>query len=188
MGVAPRIFLNEIARGLPKEVVRGSRVGTRVQRNASRARLLDLIPMTSALVGARVSAPVVLLRIVGLTGLFVAGAIVSEARAEMGARTRQALREYYRYNDTASAANGAETSVTDEVTVTVGDPETVALPPFEVEALTVPRGLDQAIARAPTLPKKPGKFGTGVIQKDFGKVRMQAVTVLYLPIFVGFSW
>lgn len=40
----------------------------------------------------------------------------------------------------------------------------------------------------PTKATSVTKFGTGVREKDFGKVRAFAVTVLYVPILVGFSW
>ncbi|HEU5078819.1 MAG TPA: hypothetical protein VFT72_06380 [Opitutaceae bacterium] len=32
------------------------------------------------------------------------------------------------------------------------------------------------------------KYGTGVYQKDFGKVRASAMTILYVPVLVGVSW
>jgi len=37
-------------------------------------------------------------------------------------------------------------------------------------------------------PQNHSKFGTGVHEKDIGKVRISAVTVLYVPIFVKLSW
>ncbi len=32
------------------------------------------------------------------------------------------------------------------------------------------------------------KLGTGISRKDIGKMRVEAVTILYVPIQVGFSW
>jgi hypothetical protein len=36
--------------------------------------------------------------------------------------------------------------------------------------------------------KKRHRWGTGVHEKDFGKVRAYSVTILYIPILVGLSW
>lgn len=32
------------------------------------------------------------------------------------------------------------------------------------------------------------KYGTGIHEKNFGKIRASAVTILYVPVLVGFSW
>jgi hypothetical protein len=42
--------------------------------------------------------------------------------------------------------------------------------------------------RPPKGPQNTRRLGTGIRQRDFGKVRLSTVTVFYLPIFIGASW
>jgi hypothetical protein len=42
--------------------------------------------------------------------------------------------------------------------------------------------------RPPAGPQNTTKFGTGMRQRDFGKVRVSTVTIFYIPIFIGASW
>lgn len=68
-------------------------------------------------------------------------------------------------------------------------PEVVMLPEFEVNSTAIDLDLARAIENSrPVRESGPRKLGTGVVQKDFGKTRIGAVTVLYIPIFIGFSW
>ncbi|MEO7414585.1 MAG: hypothetical protein ABIZ81_14645 [Opitutaceae bacterium] len=69
------------------------------------------------------------------------------------------------------------------------DSDVVVMANFEVAARVYERGLPAAIAnwRDPS-PQNDGRFGTGMHQKDFGKVRASVVTILYVPILFGISW
>lgn len=42
--------------------------------------------------------------------------------------------------------------------------------------------------RAPKGPQNVSKFGTGIHERDFGKVRVSAVTIFFIPVLVGASW
>jgi hypothetical protein len=68
-------------------------------------------------------------------------------------------------------------------------PDVLLMPKFEVFADEVDRGLHQAILnyRDPR-PINNTRFGTGLRQKDFGKVRAGMVTIFYIPVMIGFSW
>jgi hypothetical protein len=71
----------------------------------------------------------------------------------------------------------------------VNDPDTVYLPKFEVEDRPLPRGLAEAIEKSRFAgPQNKSRLGTGIHEKDFGKVRGPVVTVFYIPIFAGLSW
>lgn len=69
------------------------------------------------------------------------------------------------------------------------DSELMVLPKFEVRSPRLPEGLAEAITRSrPDGPQNDSKLGTGIHEKDFGKVRAFVATVLYIPISIGFSW
>lgn len=46
----------------------------------------------------------------------------------------------------------------------------------------------RSVVEKPKSSESHSKFGTGVHVKDFGKVRAYSVTILYIPILIGFSW
>jgi hypothetical protein len=82
-----------------------------------------------------------------------------------------------------------EQAAADPQSSIVNDPDTVYLPKFEVEDPPLPRGLAEAIAKSRfTGPQNKSRLGTGIREKDFGKVRASVVTVFYIPIFAGLSW
>lgn len=114
---------------------------------------------------------------------------ICAAEREPGAYTRQALRDHFRYQSQPGTNAPGPTPAEVTVSSPADAPEAVALPTFEVEARALDRGLVTAMANARSPePQKRGKFGTGVQEKDFGKVRAFTVTVLYIPIFVGVRW
>lgn len=119
-----------------------------------------------------------------LAFVFVAGRGESEIRTDM----RRAVREGFRY-DPAVRATSLEQPAPELAPQVEGDPEIVVLPKFEVKSPPLPRGLVAAVAASrPLEPQNKSKWGTGVHEKDFGKVRAYAVTVLYVPILFGFRW
>jgi hypothetical protein len=69
------------------------------------------------------------------------------------------------------------------------DADVVVLSKLEVTASAYERHLPAAMAayRDPR-PRNTTRFGTGVRQKDFGKVRASVTTILYVPVFFGLSW
>ena len=69
-------------------------------------------------------------------------------------------------------------------------PEPVVLDRMSVVERSNHRQLAAAInsPRAPKGPQKVGKFGTGVHARDFGKVRVSAVTIFYIPVLICASW
>lgn len=69
------------------------------------------------------------------------------------------------------------------------DPNIVRLRKMEITASKVDATLDMAIKKyAGSKPESQRALGTGVIERDFGKVRMDTITVLYIPLQIGFSW
>jgi hypothetical protein len=60
---------------------------------------------------------------------------------------------------------------------------------FEVTDRIINWDLTKDIMKTrPLRAKTVSKWGTGVHEKDFGKIRAFSVTVLYIPIMVGASW
>jgi hypothetical protein len=115
---------------------------------------------------------------------------VAAAEGEIGARSemRRAVVESFRYNPEMRQEIEELTASNLEVPVPT-DSDVVILEKFEVNERPVPRGLADAIAKArPLGPQNHSRFGTGIHQKDFGKVRFSAVTILYVPVFLQLSW
>ena len=121
-------------------------------------------------------------------GLFAFVAPGARGESEAHPEMRRAIVESFRYNPELKTKND-EQPVLDLGDSVKSDPEVIILPKFEVKERRVPRGLADAIATAKPLgPQNHSKFGTGVHEKDIGKVRISAVTVLYVPIFVSLRW
>ncbi len=69
------------------------------------------------------------------------------------------------------------------------DSEILELEKVEVTDTYLNPGLESAVKQtAEAQPDTQRKLGTGVFGKNLGKVRMKAITVLYIPVLVGFSW
>ena len=95
------------------------------------------------------------------------------------------LREY-RY--APEAATDRETTVVRYASEDHADP--IVLETMSVVERSNHRQLSAAInsPRAPKDPQNVSKFGTGIHQRDFGKVRVSAVTIFFIPVLVGASW
>jgi hypothetical protein len=110
--------------------------------------------------------------------------------AETGPRTeiQQAILNSFQYRLVAKTND--QEQPTPDVAPAVGiDSDIIVLPKYEVRSRPLPRGLTEAIARSRSLgPQNQSKFGTGIHEKDFGKIRVSAITVLYIPVLVGLSW
>lgn len=120
--------------------------------------------------------------------------LFSYAPAAFGAETvthsklSQAIRDSFQYSPVAQTSTEQQPAP-DSLPEVKNDAEIIVLPKYEVKSRPLPRGLTQAIAKArPLGPQNHSKLGTGIHEKDFGKVRVSAATVLYVPIFVGLSW
>lgn len=101
---------------------------------------------------------------------------------------RRAIFDDFRY-DPEVREGYEEQAVADPQSSIVNDPDTVYLPKFEVEDRPLPRGLAEAIEKSRFAgPQNKSRLGTGIHEKDFGKVRGSVVTVFYIPIFAGLSW
>jgi hypothetical protein len=122
---------------------------------------------------------------VGLLAQVVVGA---EERTVAHPEMRRAVLESFRYDPELRAKDEGPSSASQSEPVK-NDPEVIVLPKFEVKERRVPRGLAEAIVRArPLEPQNHSRLGTGIHQADIGKVRVSAVTVLYVPVFLGLSW
>jgi hypothetical protein len=67
--------------------------------------------------------------------------------------------------------------------------EVVMLPKLTVNERPLPRDLGQDIARwRSKAPQNHSRFGTGIHEKDFGKVRASVSTIFYIPVSFGIRW
>lgn len=103
-------------------------------------------------------------------------------------RFRRAVLDTHPYAPVART-EPEEESIPILLTRTRADPDVLLMPKFEVFADEFDRGLHEAILnyRDPR-PINNTRFGTGLRQKDFGKVRAGVVTIFYIPVMFGLSW
>jgi hypothetical protein len=123
--------------------------------------------------------------------LAVLALVAPIAQAETGPHPeiRQAVLDSFQYFPVVVQAKSLEQPVPDLAPPVESGPATMVLPKFEVRSSRLPRGLEEAVAKSqPDGLHNDIKLGTGVHVKDFGKVRVAVATVLYIPIYIGFSW
>lgn len=104
-----------------------------------------------------------------------------------------ALRESFHYDASLHApsanAESPASSDADDTAGGIADSDVVMLPKMAVNERPLPRDLGADIARwRGTLPQNHTRFGTGIHQKDLGKVRVSVMTLFYIPIMVGARW
>lgn len=102
-----------------------------------------------------------------------------------------ALRESFRYDASirAQAVPAAAADSSDAASATDDDSDVVLLPKMAVNERPLPRDLGADIARwRSQAPQNHTRLGTGIHQKDFGKMRVSVMTLFYIPIAVGASW
>ena len=120
--------------------------------------------------------------------VFVFSSVVAQGETENHSDLRRVIRDSFQY-DPAVRAKSQEQPIPELAAYVEGEPEIIVLPKFEVKSRPLPRGLVEAVAASrPLEPQNQSKLGTGVHEKDFGKVRAYAVTVLYVPIMFGLRW
>ena|GEM_PF-4950388 len=74
-------------------------------------------------------------------------------------------------------------------TVTTVNPDAVVMDEVRVESRFWDKDLVSDVQKTKRLKAhSETKWGTGVHEKDFGKIRASVVTVLYVPILVNASW
>jgi hypothetical protein len=101
-----------------------------------------------------------------------------------------ALRESFRYDPTLHTQGPtSESSDSDTAMGDSADSAVVTLPKITVNERPLPRDLGADIARwRSQAPQNHSRFGTGVHEKDFGKVRVSVMTLFYIPIGAGVRW
>lgn len=110
-------------------------------------------------------------------------------RARVRLLMRAAVTESFSYDGTARAETNPPVAADVPTRAAQTDPDVVVLDTFEVRTRAFDRDLPSAIKKwRPSGPQNNTRFGTGVREKDFGKVRASVVTILYIPVLVGFSW
>ncbi|MGC4074333.1 MAG: hypothetical protein QM760_17835 [Nibricoccus sp.] len=120
--------------------------------------------------------------------VFTFAAASSHGEPERQSEVRRAIFDDFRYDPEFRKAY-EEQAAADPQSSIMNDPDTVYLPKFEVEDRPLPRGLAEAVEKSRFAgPQNNTQLGTGIREKDFGKVRASVVTVLYIPIFAGLSW
>jgi hypothetical protein len=109
--------------------------------------------------------------------------------AKSSSKIRRAVLGSFSYDPSVRAKSLEQRSSPVLVQPVETDPDLVIMPQLEVRARPYDQGLPAAIAnwRDPR-PRNDTKFGTGVREKDFGKVRASVVTILYVPVLLNFSW
>jgi hypothetical protein len=122
--------------------------------------------------------------------LVVLALITPIARGETGPHPeiRQAVLADFRYLPVVPE-KGLDLTVPSLAPPLESEAGLMVLPKFEVRSSRLPRGLDEAVVKSqPDGLHNDIKLGTGVHVRDFGKVRMAVATVLYIPVYIGFSW
>ena len=122
--------------------------------------------------------------------VFALTTVVARGETQTHAEMRRVIFESFRFDPESPAKNQEKPVPDPDLAQPVeSDPELIVLPKFEIRSRPLPRGLAEAIATSrPLEPQNHSRFGTGIHEKDFGKVRAYAVTVLYVPICLGLSW
>ncbi len=83
----------------------------------------------------------------------------------------------------------SENAPTAETTPSAADPDVIVLDKMVVYDHVLYRNLKTDMAKArPLAAQSHSKFGTGIHEKDFGRIRAYSVTILFIPILVGASW
>jgi hypothetical protein len=123
----------------------------------------------------------------------VSSSVVEESdnahRAKVRLLIRDAIRETFPYDPAAPKESTGAVSEGEPSPQASSDPNTIVLDKYNVRSRAFERDLPIAIQRwRPSGPQNKTKFGTGIRQKDFGKVRASMVTILYIPVLIGFSW
>lgn len=108
---------------------------------------------------------------------------------------RQALLREYRYTpeapDATTASDATASSPTPDARPTpTAESDAVILERITVVDTSEFRELEKTMRspRPPRGPQNTRKFGTGIRERDLGKVRLSTVTIFYIPIFIGASW
>ncbi|HEY0944529.1 MAG TPA: hypothetical protein VGD81_04650 [Opitutaceae bacterium] len=112
----------------------------------------------------------------------------SLARGEGDKGIQRAIVESFPYNSNFRAEN-PETESPQPTQPSDVDSEVVTLPEVEVRTHTFDRQLAAALENSqPLAPRNHTVLGTGIREKDFGKVRGHVATVFYVPVRFGISW
>jgi len=76
-----------------------------------------------------------------------------------------------------------------KATENVAEPDAVVLEKMVVKGRRRYKDLSTDVGRAsPLRAQSQSGFGTGIHEKDFGKIRAYSLTILYVPIQAGISW
>jgi hypothetical protein len=67
------------------------------------------------------------------------------------------------------------------------DPDVVVLEPLTVTERFDAKRFELAMQRA-RVPATRRRWGTGLVTRDFGKVRVGVCSILYVPVMIGLSW
>lgn len=105
-------------------------------------------------------------------------------------RASRALLESFPYRPSPPPTVPKEQIPIPESTET-NDSDVIVLPQLDVHSLSprTERSLDRAVERSQMFaPVDTTRVGTGVRERDFGKVRATARTILYVPVALKFSW
>jgi len=118
----------------------------------------------------------------------------STPASEAPSALRQEMLAEYRYTPPGAKAATLPTSLQSNappIFTFTTPPDVVKMDPFEVQESGKGGGLGAKLTLedvAVPPPSVASKLGIGVHGKDIGKVRVFAVTFLYVPILVGFAW
>lgn len=120
---------------------------------------------------------------------FLQAAVAQAEDAPVRSRMRHAVLDAFPYRPPADAP--APRAVPPPGSDGETDPEIVVLPQYDVSAQSarMERNLARAIERSRgSGPINESRFGTGVHERDLGKVRAGATTILFVPVHLKFSW
>ena len=130
-----------------------------------------------------------------LLGIIVIAVCTSLAGEERKETMREALAREYHFAPKTDAEKPAPTTnpdrpATNEEFSHDDGIDTVVLDKMTVVGHADLSRLEKAInaPRRPDGPQNSSKFGTGIHERDFGKVRVSVVTILFIPVFISASW
>jgi hypothetical protein len=119
-----------------------------------------------------------------LTPAFRGQAVDSRSHPEL----RNAMLEGFVFEPKPKPVDG-DVILVERTAQAVVDPDAVVMEKLIVSDRNLYWDLASDIKKGrPAHAQSHAKFGTGVYEKDFGKIRAFSVNVLYIPILVGVSW
>lgn len=124
---------------------------------------------------------------IGLGGLTTTAVCGQDTAKETRSKIRRMILAEHPFVDRSESAVPQE-PLTKAVAETASDPNTIVMEKVTVEGSPFYRRLHADIKNASQLKAQSApRLGTGMYQRDFGKIRASALTIFYVPVLVDIS-